>query len=227
MINRFERDITSTGADDEQRQRSLEIANHCPVYDPAKEIKIVTAAGLTVIGLNFWRLGGYSEPPKTFQSLRTEKPDATYTALQSPSAAGARMVDFSGWEMPINYGSQIDEHHQVRRDAGMFDVSHMTVVDVQGPDTRNYLLRLLANDVSRLAAKGKALYSCMLNQQGGVIDDLITYFFADSDYRLVVNAATRHKDLEWMGAQSGDFQVSLADRPELAMIAVQGPAARA
>jgi aminomethyltransferase len=141
-------------------------------------------------------------------------------------AAGARMVDFSGWEMPINYGSQIDEHHQVRRDAGMFDVSHMTIVDVQGAGARNYLLRLLANDVSRLAEQGKALYSCMLNEQGGVIDDLMTYFHGEGDYWLVVNASTRHKDLEWMRARCGEFEVGIEERPELAMIAVQGPAAR-
>ena len=141
-------------------------------------------------------------------------------------AAGARMVDFSGWEMPINYGSQIEEHQAVRRDAGMFDVSHMTVVDVRGAGARAYLLRLLANDVSRLAQPGKALYSCMLNQRGGVIDDLIVYFLAADEYRLVVNAATRDKDLLWLQAQAAGFDVHIDEQSCLAMIAVQGPLAR-
>jgi len=141
-------------------------------------------------------------------------------------AAGARMVDFSGWEMPIHYGSQIDEHHQVRRDAGMFDVSHMTVVDIRGPQCRPYLQRLLANDVARLSVGGKALYSCMLNERGGVIDDLIAYYLSQDAFRLVVNAATRAKDLEWMRLQAHGFEVSLTEQTGLAMIAVQGPAAR-
>ena len=141
-------------------------------------------------------------------------------------AAGARMVDFSGWEMPINYGSQMDEHHCVRRDAGMFDVSHMTVVDVRGPDAGAYLQRLLANDVGRLSEPGKALYSCMLNDEGGVIDDLITYFLGEGDYRVVVNAATRDKDLAWMQQQSAGFDVTVSEQDGLAMIAVQGPRAR-
>src|SRR3990172_3425306 len=130
-------------------------------------------------------------------------------------AAGARMVDFSGWEMPINYGSQIDEHHQVRQDAGMFDVSHMTVVDIHGAGARAYLQRLLANDVARLTATGKALYSCMLNEQGGVVDDLITYFLAGDMFRLVVNAATREKDLRWMQAQIRDFAVRISKQADL------------
>src|SRR5210317_1146847 len=108
-------------------------------------------------------------------------------------AAGARMVDFVGWALPINYGSQIDEHHQVRTDAGMFDVSHMTVIDIRGPQSRAFLSRLLANDVARLQSPGKALYSCMLNEKGGVIDDLIAYFMAEDWFRMVVNAATRGK----------------------------------
>ncbi len=141
-------------------------------------------------------------------------------------AANGRMVDFSGWEMPINYGSQIEEHHQVRRDAGMFDVSHMTVVDVLGANTRPFLSRLLANDVSRLVEPGKALYSCMLNEQGGVIDDLIVYFLSEDRFRLVVNAATRDKDLAWLQRQSSGFDIGVLERPALAMIAVQGPAAR-
>ena len=140
--------------------------------------------------------------------------------------AGAKMVDFGGWDMPINYGSQIEEHHHVRRTAGMFDVSHMTVVDLQGTQTREFLSYLLANDVASLKVPGKALYSCMLKQDGGVIDDLITYYLSESFFRLVVNASTREKDIEWITEQSGDFGVTVTERPELAMIAVQGPQAR-
>jgi aminomethyltransferase len=142
-------------------------------------------------------------------------------------ALGAKMVDFGGWDMPISYGSQIDEHHQVRRDAGMFDVSHMTVVDLRGANTRAFLRRLVANSVDKLQKSGKALYTCMLDAQGGVIDDLIVYFLAEDFFRLVVNAATRDKDLAWISAQAAAFDVSVTERPELAMIAVQGPNARA
>ncbi|HEU4591818.1 MAG TPA: glycine cleavage system aminomethyltransferase GcvT [Steroidobacteraceae bacterium] len=142
-------------------------------------------------------------------------------------ALGARMVDFGGWDMPINYGSQIEEHHAVRRDAGMFDVSHMTVIDLHGPRTRDFLRHLLANSVDKLKVSGKALYSCMLNERGGVIDDLIVYFFDDAHYRLVVNAATRDKDMAWIEAQAKAFDVAVKERPEFAMIAVQGPNARA
>jgi aminomethyltransferase len=141
-------------------------------------------------------------------------------------AAGAKIVDFAGWEMPINYGSQIEEHHQVRRDAGMFDVSHMRAVDVAGKDAQAYLRRLIANDVGKLTIPGKALYSCMLKEDGGVIDDLIVYFFTPERYRVVVNAGTADKDLAWMKQQAASFAVTVVDRPELAMIAVQGPNAR-
>jgi aminomethyltransferase len=183
-------------------------------------------------------------------------------------AAGAKMVDFGGWDMPLNYGSQIEEHHAVRRDAGMFDVSHMTVVDLRGTRCREFLRHLLANDIGKLKKSGKALYSCMLNERGGVIDDLITYFLtetasqgrlareagasataeakaspdmrrtrraesaqesADSAkewFRMVVNAATRDKDLAWIEKQAAAFDVKVTERSELAMIAVQGPNAR-
>jgi len=140
--------------------------------------------------------------------------------------AGARLVDFAGWEMPLHYGSQLEEHHAVRRDAGMFDVSHMTVIDVEGPQATDYLRHLLANDVARLDTPGRALYSCLLNPQGGVIDDLIVYRFAPDRYRLVVNAATREKDLDWLQRQAAGFDVRLRERDDLAMIAVQGPHAR-
>jgi glycine cleavage system T protein (aminomethyltransferase) len=136
------------------------------------------------------------------------------------------MVDFGGWDMPVNYGSQIEEHHAVRRDAGMFDVSHMCVVDLRGNRVRDYLRRLLANDVTKLKEPGKALYSCMLREDGGVIDDLIVYFLDDRWFRMVVNAGTREKDLEWLRAHAGHFEVSVEPRFDLAMIAVQGPNAR-
>ena len=141
-------------------------------------------------------------------------------------AAGARTVDFGGWDMPVNYGSQIEEHHAVRRDAGMFDVSHMCVVDLLGPRVREFLRRLLANDVAKLELPGKALYSCMLNEQGGVIDDLIVYFLAEDFFRVVVNASTRDKDLAWIEKQARPFGIKVTERAELSMIAVQGPKAR-
>ena len=141
-------------------------------------------------------------------------------------AAGAKIVDFAGWDMPIHYGSQLEEHHVVRRDAGMFDVSHMRAVDLRGCDAQAWLRRLLANDVAKLTTPGKALYSCLLKEDGGVIDDLIVYFFSPSHYRIVVNAGTADKDIAWMRSQTAGFNVDLTPRPELAMIAVQGPQAR-
>jgi len=141
-------------------------------------------------------------------------------------AAGARLVDFGGWDMPVNYGSQIEEHHAVRRDAGMFDVSHMLIADVTGPRTREYLRHLLANDVIKLKEPGKALYSCMLNETGGVVDDLIVYFVNENWFRVVVNAGTRDKDTAWLRRFAGQFGVDVNPRPDLAMIAIQGPNAR-
>lgn len=140
-------------------------------------------------------------------------------------ALGAKMVDFGGWDMPLHYGSQVEEHHEVRRDCGVFDVSHMTVVDVAGPQAKVWLQRLLANDVDRLQDTGRALYSTMLNERGGIVDDMIIYRVEDG-YRLVFNASTRDQDLAWMQAQLGDHDVQLRERPELAMLAIQGPQAR-
>lgn len=143
-------------------------------------------------------------------------------------AAGARMVDFGGWDMPVNYGSQIEEHHAVRTAAGMFDVSHMRAVDLTGEAVRPFLQRLLANDVAKLQTPGRALYSCMLNSNGGVIDDLIVYFFDEQFFRLVVNAGTADKDLAWIGQQNaeGEFNLTITPRTDLGIIAVQGPSAR-
>jgi aminomethyltransferase len=137
----------------------------------------------------------------------------------------AKIVDFGGWDMPLHYGSQKDEHHAVRQNAGVFDVSHMTIVDLSGEKVRQFLQHLVANDVAKLKDYGKALYTCMLNPAGGVIDDLIIYFIADTEYRLIVNAATREKDLAWIREQAAPFDVKVMERAELAMIAVQGPKA--
>ncbi len=143
--------------------------------------------------------------------------------------ANAKMVDFGGWEMPLNYGSQVEEHHQVRRHAGMFDVSHMLNVDVKGADARAFLRVLVANNIDKLQVSGKALYSCMLNEAGGVIDDLIIYFLSETHFRIVVNAGTADKDVAWMNtvvAKHG-FNIVVTPRHDLAMIAIQGPEARA
>jgi len=138
--------------------------------------------------------------------------------------AGAKIVDFGGWDMPIQYQSLIQEHTAVREQAGVFDVSHMTIVDIDGPDAETWLQFLLANDVARLKATGHALYTGMLNETGGVIDDLIVYRMA-SGFRMVVNCATREKDLAWMQSQQAGFTVTLTERPELAILAIQGPQA--
>ncbi|MCG2584065.1 glycine cleavage system aminomethyltransferase GcvT [Massilia sp. TS11] len=148
-------------------------------------------------------------------------------------AAGAKMVDFGGWDMPVNYGSQIEEHHAVRTDVGMFDVSHMCVVDLEGANVRAFLRGLLANNVDKLVVPGKALYSCMLKPEGGVIDDLIVYFFSETWFRLVVNAGTAEKDIAWMQAQNAATGAGLTitqrrdGADAMALIAVQGPHARA
>ncbi|UHM91369.1 glycine cleavage system aminomethyltransferase GcvT [Rahnella victoriana] len=141
-------------------------------------------------------------------------------------ACGARMVDFHGWMMPLHYGSQLDEHHIVRQDAGMFDVSHMTIVDLHGARTREFLRYLLANDVAKLTVPGKALYTGMLNASGGVIDDLIVYFLNENYFRLVVNSATREKDLAWISQHAEPYAVELTVRDDLALVAVQGPQAK-
>jgi len=164
------------------------------------------------------------------QNTPSDAPPGTQTQRtplhSSHLAAQAKMVDFSGWEMPINYGSQIEEHHAVRKDAGMFDVSHMCALDLAGPDATRWLRHLLANDVAKLSIPGKALYSCLLNAEGGVIDDLIVYFFSPEHYRIVVNAGTADKDIAWMRQQLAGFNAALLVRRDLAMIAVQGPNAR-
>jgi aminomethyltransferase len=138
---------------------------------------------------------------------------------------GAKLVDFGGWALPVNYGSQVNEHHAVRRQAGLFDVSHMTVSDLHGPQTLEFLSYLLANDIGKANTPGKALYSCMLNEQGGVIDDLIVYAMTDTHCRLVTNAATNEKDMAWISQHARHYDVEFTERPELALIAAQGPQA--
>jgi len=155
--------------------------------------------------------------------LKTTPLNAAHRSL------GARMVDFGGWDMPVNYGSQIEEHHAVRRDAGMFDVSHMLAIDVHGDGARAFLRRTLANNVDKLREPGSALYSCMLNHAGGVIDDLIVYLLSEERFRLVVNAGRTGEDLAWLESIRERLGVApeLLPRHDLAMIAVQGPLARA
>jgi aminomethyltransferase len=142
-------------------------------------------------------------------------------------ALGARMVDFGGWDMALAYGSQIEEHHAVRGIAGVFDVSHMCVLDLRGARVREFLRRLLANDVARLQLPGKALYSCLLKEDSGILDDLIVYFMDESWFRMVVNAGTRVKDVAWIRGKAAAFEVEVSERSDLAMLAVQGPQARA
>jgi aminomethyltransferase len=171
-------------------------------------------------------MGRGSDDPRSFYCL-LPLPMTQRTALyETHVAAGAKIVDFAGWDMPIHYGSQLEEHHIVRRDAGMFDVSHMLAIDLEGKDAQRWLRHLLANDVAKLTLPGKALYSCMLEENGGVIDDLIVYYFSTQRYRIVVNAGTADKDVAWMQKQLSGFDVTITTRRDLAMIAVQGPNAR-
>ena len=155
--------------------------------------------------------------------------DLQHTPLHATHLAlNARMVDFGGWDMPVNYGSQIDEHHAVRTDAGMFDVSHMRVVDFTGDKAREFFKHAIANNIDKLTVPGKALYSCLLNPEGGVIDDLIVYYFADDNYRVVVNAGTAEKDIAWFGHLNaeGGFGLTITPRRDFSIVAVQGPNAR-
>ncbi|EKD54304.1 MAG: hypothetical protein ACD_60C00097G0002 [uncultured bacterium] len=137
--------------------------------------------------------------------------------------ASAKIVDFAGWDMPLHYGSQIEEHHTVRQHAGVFDVSHMTIVDLQGPEAASFLRYLLANNVDRLK-ESRALYTCMLNEKGGVIDDLIVYKITEDSYRLIVNSATHDKDLLWLNHHAKQFKVTIKEQTDYAMLAIQGPA---
>lgn len=141
--------------------------------------------------------------------------------------AGARMVDYSGWEMPLHYGSQLEEHLTVRQAAGVFDVSHMLVTDIRGPQAQSFLRKLLANDVAKLKLPGRALYSCLLNHQGGIIDDLITYYVDRDNYRMVSNAGTRSNVSEWLTVCGKGIDIDIQQRNDVSILALQGPAARA
>ena len=136
-------------------------------------------------------------------------------------ATRARMTPFAGWSMPLHYGSQIAEHHQVRRAAAMFDVSHMTIADVTGAGAHHFLAHVFANDVAK-AVPGKAVYGLLLNESGGIIDDVIVYG-REVGYRVVSNAATRETVLEWLGERAVGFEVDIGVRTDLALVAVQGP----
>lgn len=136
----------------------------------------------------------------------------------------AYFVNFSGWEMPLHYASQIKEHHQVRQHVGIFDVSHMGIIDVEGKDAFTFLRYLLANDVAKLKDPGYALYTCVLNTIGGIIDDLIAYYITSHHYRLIVNAGTYQKNLSWIKKQSRSFRVTVDNCPQICILSVQGPA---
>ena len=148
-------------------------------------------------------------------------------------AAGAKLVDFGGWEMPVNYGSQIEEHLNTRKACGLFDVSHMAVVDIEGNNGTEFLQHVVANDVAKLKTDGQALYGCLLNENACVIDDLIVYR-TDPGYRIVINAGTAENDLQWLTKQAQSFNaLKLIPRrsdlvgaiDSLGMIAIQGPTA--
>lgn len=147
------------------------------------------------------------------------------TLFEQHQLLGGKIVDFAGWEMPLHYGSQLEEHQQVRQQAGIFDVSHMNIVDIHGDSAKEFLRYILSNDIAKLAYPGKALYTCMLNPQGGVIDDLIVYYQAPKQYRLVMNAGTREKDIAWIKQQAQSFSVEIKPCEEFAIIALQGPTA--
>jgi aminomethyltransferase len=141
-------------------------------------------------------------------------------------AARAKLVPFAGWEMPVQYDGIKEEHLRVRSDCGIFDVSHMGEIATEGPQAAELLQRLLSNDISKIQVGG-AQYSCLCNEDGGVLDDLFTYRLADEQYLTVTNAANHQRDLEWFEAHAVEFNVQVKDRIEaFAMLAVQGPEAR-
>src|SRR3954453_5505496 len=140
-------------------------------------------------------------------------------------AAGARLVPFAGWEMPVQYAGIREEHVAVRTGAGIFDVSHMGEIETTGPDAEAFLQRILSNDVTKIAGDG-AQYSVLCREDGGVLDDLFSYRLGDR-FLTVTNAANHERDLSWFRRQAADFDVELHDRlHDLAMLAVQGPDAR-
>lgn len=136
-------------------------------------------------------------------------------------ALGAKMIDFSGWQLPLHYGSQVDEHHQVRNECGVFDVSHMCITDISGTDADAFLRYMLSNDVARLQP-GAGHYSAMLNADGGVLDDLIV-FRTPEGFRLITNALTCTTSQSWLAQHAEKFAVDIQLREDLAHFAIQGP----
>jgi aminomethyltransferase len=154
--------------------------------------------------------------------------DLRRTPLYEQHAAlGAKLVPFAGWEMPVSYEGVKEEHSAVRRHAGMFDVSHMGEVEVEGPGALAYLQRALSNDVAKVEIGG-AQYSCLCDEEGGVLDDVFLYRLGGDRYLIVTNAANHESDLAWMGRQGRGLDVAVRDVADrYAMLAVQGPHARA
>jgi aminomethyltransferase len=161
-----------------------------------------------------------------------EMTPVTETLRRSPLhdrhlAAGARLIAFAGWEMPVQYAGIRAEHLAVREHAGVFDVSHMGQIETRGPQAQTFLQHVLSNDLRKLP-EGGAQYSVLCREDGGVLDDLFTYRLAECVYLTVSNAANHERDLQWLRDQAHDFDVDVIDRlPEFAMLAVQGPGARA
>lgn len=140
-------------------------------------------------------------------------------------ALGAKMVDFNGWDMPLHYGSQVEEHHHVRNECGVFDISHMSIFDIQGDQAQAFLQHLLSNDVALLSTIGRAQHSLLLNEQGGVIDDALV-FRTDTGYRLVSNAITRERVQNWLEQHTQTFACTVIWRNDLCLFSIQGPLAR-
>ena len=140
-------------------------------------------------------------------------------------ALGAKMVDFNGWDMPLHYGSQVEEHHHVRNECGVFDISHMSIFDIHGGQAQAFLQHLLSNDVALLDTAGRAQHSLLLNEQGGVIDDVMA-FRTDSGYRLVSNAVTRERVQNWLEQHAQTFASTVTWRNDLCLFSIQGPLTR-
>ncbi|HWE11082.1 MAG TPA: glycine cleavage system aminomethyltransferase GcvT [Solirubrobacteraceae bacterium] len=158
--------------------------------------------------------------PSTADTLRHSPLDERHRA------AGAKLIPFAGWEMPVQYRGIKAEHLAVRRGAGVFDVSHMGQIETRGPQAFDLLQHLLSNDLRRLP-EGGAQYSVLCNSEGGVLDDLFTYRLAEEHFLTVTNAANHTRDLEWFRRHTGHFDADVIDcRDEFAMLAVQGPRAR-
>jgi len=139
------------------------------------------------------------------------------------STHDGNLVDFSGWEMPINYGSQINEHNEVRTNVGIFDVSHMAVFDFSGDNQVEFLKKLLPNDVTKILNSKRALYSPLLNENGGILDDLIVYHTGNNHFRIISNCATRQQNNDWFNEKAKQFEVKVNFQENASIIAIQGP----